>query len=269
VSDSTAPADAAAIKQCCARLYESDVVRRLLGDSFHPGGAALTERLGTLLGLSLDSQVLDAASGRGTSALFLAQRFGCRVIGVDLGAENVQRATAEANRLGLSDRVGFEVGDAERLPLNDSTVDAVVCECAFCTFPDKPRAAREFARVLRPGGRVGLSDITRSPGPPGELSDLMSWIACLGDARSAATYTEWLAGAGLIDAVVEPHDDALVEMIRGIGMRVFATEVLAGVGKLDIAGIDLVAAKRMLQQANAAVAERRLGYAIVCTTKEG
>jgi arsenite methyltransferase len=269
VSDSTAPADPAELKQCCARLYESDVVRRLLGESFHPGGTALTERLGLVLGLSQESQVLDAASGNGTSALFLAQRFGCRVIGVDLGAENVHRATAEANRLGLSDRVRFEVGDAERLPLNDSAVDAVVCECAFCTFPDKPRAAREFARVLRPGGRVGLSDITRTPGPPGELSDLMSWVACLGDARSAATYAEWLAGAGLIDAVVEPHDDALVEMIRGIGVRLFATEVLAGVGKLDIAGIDLVAAKRMLQQTNAAVAQRRLGYAIVCTTKAG
>jgi SAM-dependent methyltransferase len=269
VSDPTAPADAAEIKQCCARLYETEIVRRLLGESFHPGGTGLTERLGVLLGLSPQSQVLDVASGNGTSALFLAQRFGCRVIGVDLSAENVQRATAEANRLGLADRIRFEVGDAERLPLNDSAVDAVVCECAFCTFPDKPRAAREFARVLRPCGRVGLSDITRTPGPPGELSDLMSWIACLGDARSAATYTEWLAGAGLMDAVVEPHDDALVDMIRGIGVRLFATEVLAGVGKLDIAGIDLVAAKRVLKQANAAVAERRLGYALVCTIKEG
>jgi arsenite methyltransferase len=268
VSDRTAPADPAEIKQCCARLYERDIVRRLLGESFHPGGTTLTERLGTRLGLSEGDVVLDAASGNGTSALFLAQRFGCRVIGVDLSAENVQWATAEANRRGLSDRVRFEVGDAERLPLNDATVEAIVCECAFCTFPDKRRAAREFARVLKACGRVGLSDITRAAGPPGELSDLMSWIACLGDARSAETYTDWLASAGLTDAVVEHHDEALVDMMRGIGMRLFATEVLAGVGKLDIAGIDLVAAKRLLKQANAAVAERRLGYAIVCMSKE-
>jgi SAM-dependent methyltransferase len=269
VSDPTVPADSAEIKQCCARLYESDVVRRLLGESFHPGGTALTERLGTLLRLSPQDLVLDAASGNGTSSLFIAQRFGCRVIGVDLSAENVQRATAEASRLGLSDRVRFEIGDAERLPLNDATVDAVVCECAFCTFPDKPAAAREFARVLGPRGRVGLSDITRTPGLPGELTDLMSWIACLGDARSAETYTDWLAGAGLTNAVVEHHDDALVAMIRGIGMRLFATEVLTAVGKLDIEGIDLVAANGLLKQANAAVSERRLGYVIVCTTKEG
>jgi arsenite methyltransferase len=78
-----------------------------------------------------------SASGTGTSALFLVQRFGCHVVGVDLGAENVARATGEAERLGLADRVRFTVGDAEQLPLQDSEVDAVICECAFCTFPDK------------------------------------------------------------------------------------------------------------------------------------
>jgi SAM-dependent methyltransferase len=263
------PADAVAIKQCCARLYESEIVRRLLGESFHPGGTALTERLGVLLGLSRDSVVLDAAAGNGTSALFLNQRFGCRVIGVDLGAENVERAAAEASRLALSDHVRFEVGDVEQLPLHDAAVDAVICECAFCTFPDKARAASEFARALRPGGRVGLSDLTRAPGPPGELADLLSWVACLADARSAATYADCLAGAGFTEFVMENHDEALTDMIQGIGMRLMATEALAGLGKLNLAGIDLAAAKRLTKEANAAVAERRLGYAIVCATKGG
>lgn len=263
----TTPADAVEIKRCCARLYESEIVRRLVGESFHPGGTALTERLGVLLGLSVDSLVLDVASGNGTSAVFLAQRFGCRVIGVDLGAENVERATAEAGRLALSDRVRFEIGDAEQLPMNDAAVDAVICECAFCTFPDKPRAASELARVLKPGRRVGISDITRLPGRPGELSDLMAWIACLADARSTATYADWLAGAGLTGAVVENHDEALTDMIRAIAMRLFATEVLGAVGKIDLAGIDLAAARRLTNEAKAAVAERRLGYAIVCATR--
>ena len=265
--DRTAPSDPVAIKQCCARLYESDIVKQLLGESFHPGGTVLTERLGTLLALSRESLVLDAASGNGTSAVFLAQRFGCRVIGVDFGADNVARATAEAGRLVLLDRVRFEVGDAEQLPLNDAAVDAVICECAFCTFPDKARAAAEFARVLKPGGRVGLSDITRAPGPPAELSDLMSWIACLADARSAATYSDLLAGAGLTVAVVENHDESLTDMIRRIAAHLFATETLAGLGKLDLDGIDLAAAKRLTKEAKAAVSEGRLGYAIVCATK--
>ncbi|HQZ40752.1 MAG TPA: methyltransferase domain-containing protein [Vicinamibacterales bacterium] len=262
-----APPSAAEVKHCCARFYESEIVRRLLGESFHPGGTALTERLGVLLALSPGSLVLDAASGNGTSALFLAQRFGCRVVGVDLGVENVARATAEAERRGFANRVRFNVGDTEQLPFNDSELDAVICECAFCTFPDKPRAAREFARVLKPGGRVGLSDVTRAPGGPDELADLMAWIACLADARPANTYAALLKEAGFVDVSIENHDAVLLEMVRDVGSRLFAADVLRGLRKIDLGGFDFDAAKKMTQQARVAVAEQRLGYAVVCATK--
>lgn len=262
------PEQAAATKQCCARLYESEIVSLLLGDSFHPGGVALTERLGLLLDLTPNSHVVDAASGKGASALFLAQRFGCRVSGFDLSQQNVDRATAEAVRQGLSGRVRFERGDVERLPLEDESVDAIICECAFCTFPDKPAAARQFARVLRRGGRVGLSDITRAPGPSDELNDLMAWIACLADARSSEAYGAWLTDAGLTITAIEPRDDVLRELVRAIGTRLFATEVLVGLKKIDLPGIDLEAAKRMAHQALVAVNEGRLGYAIVCAVRE-
>ena len=266
-SDALGRQDAGEVKQCCARLYESELASRLLGESFHPGGAALTERLGQLLGLTPESRVLDAACGKGTSAVLIAQQFGCAVVGIDLSAQNVVHATSEADRLELARRLLFEVGDAEQLPLDDGSVDAIICECAFCTFPDKARAAREFARVLRPGGRVGLSDITRSPGPPGELADLMAWIACLADARPASAYGQWLTDAGLTDITIEEHKDALEEMIRTIGVRLFATEVLAGLKKIDLNGVDLPAAKRLARQALTAVAENRLGYTVGCAIK--
>jgi len=261
------PEDADEIKQCCARLYESEIVSRLLGESFHPGGASLTERLGQLLALTPQSRVVDAASGKGASAVVIAQRFGSTVVGIDLSARNVAYAAAEAERLRLADRLRFEVGDAEQLPLDDASVHAVICECAFCTFPDKARAAQEFARVLKPGGRVGLSDITRAPGPPGELADLMAWIACLADARPALAYADWLSDAGLADVKVEPHDDVLLEMIRSIGGRLFATEVLAGLNAIDLTGMNLAEVKRLTSQALAAASQKRLGYTIVCATK--
>ena len=261
------PRDAGEMKQCCARLYESEIVSRLLGESFHPGGIALTERLGQLLGLTPASRVLDAASGKGTSAVVLAQRFGCSVIGVDLSTQNVSYANAEADRLGLAGRVSFRTGDAERLPLDDASVDAIICECAFCTFPDKQAAAYEFARVLKPGGRVGLSDITREPGPAGELADLMAWVACLADAGPAGGYAAKLNDAGFIDVAVETHDAVLLDMIRSIGSRLFAADVLRGLQKIDLEGIDLAAAKRMTKQALVAVNEKRLGYALVCAAK--
>jgi arsenite methyltransferase len=255
--------DAGTIKQCCARLYESEIVSRLLGDSFHPGGAALTERLGQLLDLTPGSLVLDAASGKGTSAVLIAQRFGCTVVGVDLSTRNVAHAAAEADRLGLGHQVSFRVGDTERLPIDDASVDAVICECAFCTFPDKQAAAGEFARVLKPRGRVGLSDITRAAGPAGELADLMAWVACLADACPVEAYAARLTDAGFIHVTAENHDEVLLEMIRSIGSRLFAADILRGLQKIDLEGMDLAAAKRMTKQALAAVNERRLGYALL------
>src|SRR5713226_8065627 len=96
ITPNTNPASTEILKRCCARLYESDFAKILLGDSFHPGGVGLTERLGTLLGLTAVSRVLDIASGKGTSAQFLAERFGCEVVGVDYGEHNVEQSNAAA-----------------------------------------------------------------------------------------------------------------------------------------------------------------------------
>jgi cyclopropane fatty-acyl-phospholipid synthase-like methyltransferase len=90
------------VKQCCAAFYGSDLARLLFGDSFHPGGTQLTERLGQLTQLSRDSRVLDVAAGRGTSAFHLAQSFGCEVVGVDLSEDNVKLAAQEASMRGLA-----------------------------------------------------------------------------------------------------------------------------------------------------------------------
>src|ERR1700737_3196145 len=100
------------VKRGCAKLYESDFARLLLGDSFHPGGVKLTERLGTLLGLTPQSRVLDIASGKGTSAMFLAERFGCEVLGIDYSGHNVEQANAAAVAKGMATCVSFREGDA-------------------------------------------------------------------------------------------------------------------------------------------------------------
>src|SRR5712692_6939598 len=99
------------IKACCATLYESDLARMLLGDSFHPGGLRLTERLGEKLALGPGKRVLDVASGQGESAIFLARRFGSEVIGIDFGPENVKQAATRADEAGVGNLVRFQHGD--------------------------------------------------------------------------------------------------------------------------------------------------------------
>lgn len=255
------------VKQCCARLYESDFAKLLLGDSFHPGGLKLTERLGTLLGLTEQSRVLDIASGKGTSALFLAERFGCEVLGIDYSDQNVEQANAAAVAKGLATHVDFRKGDAERLAVADSSFDAIICECAFCTFPDKPAAANEFARALRSGGGIGLSDLTRGPVLPKELDGLLAWIACIADAQPLDSYTQYLRCAGFRVKQTESHDEALLEMVNQVRMKLLGAEIMAGLKKLDLLGIDFTAAKQMAHAALGAIQQGSLGYAIICAVK--
>lgn len=252
------------VKQCCARLYESDFAKLLLGDSFHPGGVKLTERLGSLLELTPQSRVLDIASGKGTSALFLAERFGSEVVGIDYGSRNVEQANAAAAARGVDSRVRFQEGDAERLSCADSSFDAIVCECAFCTFPDKAAAAGEFARVLRAGGRVGLSDLTRASELPKELDGLLAWIACIADAQPLDAYVQYLSAAGFRVEHTEQRDDALLEMVHQVRMKLLGAEIMVGLKKIDLPGVDLPAAKQLAQAALAAVGQGALGYAILC-----
>lgn len=255
------------VKQCCARLYESDFAKLLLGDSFHPGGLKLTERLGTLLGLTSQCRVLDIASGKGTSALFLAERFGCEVLGIDYSGENVEQASGAAAAKGIDARVTFRVGDAERLPVADSSFDAIICECAFCTFPDKPAAASEFARVLRSGGGIGLSDLTRGAVLPKELDGLLAWIACIADAQPVETYVQYLRPAGFRVDQTERHGEALLEMVNQVRVKLLGVEIMVGLKKLDLPGVDLAAAKQMAQAALAAIQQGALGYVIICGTQ--
>lgn len=255
------------VKQCCANLYESDLAKLLLGDSFHPGGTRLTERLGRLMQLSPESRVLDVAAGNGTSAVFLAERFGCEVVGIDYGQQNVQEANQQSKDKGLEGRVCFEQADAERLPFPDASFDGIVCECAFCTFPNKPAAAQEFARVLRVGGQVGLSDLTRGAVLPEELNSLLSWITCIADAQPAERYAGFLSAAGLTVQQTEPHDEALIEMVNQVRMKLLGAEIMVGLKKLDLPAVDFRAAKETAKLALLAIQNGALGYTILTATK--
>jgi len=251
------------LKSCCATLYESDFTRLLLGDSFHPGGLRLTQQLGELLDLGPGLRVLDVASGKGESAIFLARHFGCEVVGIDFGSENLKESAARASDVGVGQLVHFRQGDAETIDFPNAEFDAVICECAFCTFPDKPAAASEIARVLKPGGRVGLSDLTRSTALAPELEGLLAWIACIADARPAAEYVAYLDAAGFTGLNVEPHDEALAEMVRAIQGKLLGAELMSKLKKLDIGGVDFTQAKALARAAADAVRVRTLGYAIV------
>jgi len=249
------------LKSCCASFYEQDLVSLVLGESHHPGGLALTRRLAGSLDLEPGDRVLDVASGPGTTALLLAEEYGVVVDGVDLGPETVDRAATAAAERGVADRASFHLGDAEHLPFEDAAFDALVCECAFCTFPDKATAAREFARVLRPGGRIGITDVVVDPGRlDPELRSLAAWVACVADARPIETYRRFLWDAGLDVTHAEGHGDALRRMVETIGARLGVLK-LAGLPLLDAVDTQQIDAR--VAQVLATVDDGIAGYALM------
>ncbi|GAI30968.1 unnamed protein product, partial [marine sediment metagenome] len=146
-----------AMKGPAVRLYESGLFDRALGDMIRPGGLKLTARVAEVARLDKTSNVLEIGCGKGTTACFLARRYTCNVVGIDLSDKMIALAKREAEAEKLVRKVKFLVADGKCLPFLDSAFDAVVCECSFSLLPDKEKAAREIKRVLRSAGTQVIS----------------------------------------------------------------------------------------------------------------
>src|SRR5215218_3634725 len=120
---------------------------------------ALYDRYYRWIDVAPDSRVLDVACGAGGPALRLARGAGCALVGIDLSARAIATATALADEQGFGDRARFVCHDATQpLPFPDQAFDAVVCVDALVGLPDRPRIFAEWARVLKPGGRLIFTD---------------------------------------------------------------------------------------------------------------
>ncbi len=248
-------------KSCCAALYEHPAVRWLLGGELHPGGAATTRRALELLGAEPGDRLLDVGSGTGASAILAGREFGCLVAGVDYGAHAVRDAQRAAEAAGLCDHIGFVVGDAEALPFGDDEFDAVLCECSLSTFPDKRRALAEIRRVLRPGGRLALSDVVVEPARiPAALREALATIACVGEALPRAGYEELFRGAGLRPLAFESRDTDAAALAERVRDRLRGARLLGdGLGGLAAVIPDAI---ERVELAIEAIADGALGYAI-------
>lgn len=266
-TDKTADAHAEELKTCCATAYSSDWAHQLLGPSFHPGGLPLTQRLGTLLNLGPNKHILDIAAGLGTSAIFLAQHFGCHVTAIEYSSDSVHQATRAAETAGITHLVSFQQGDAEHLTSTDSQFDAIICECAYCTFPNKTAAAAEFARVLRPNGSIGLTDLTRTGEVPPELQGLLAWIACIADAQPIDNYIHYLQSANLTIDHIESHDNTLSTMVQDIRTKLLGAELLVKLKQINLPNIDFEQAKSLARAAADAIQAGRFGYTLIIASK--
>ena len=169
-------------------------------------GAAAEANLGlgcgnptALASLKPGETVVDLGSGAGFDALLSAEKLGPegRFIGVDMTPEMLERARTNAVNAGYARTVEFREGLIENLPVASSSVDVVISNCVINLSPDKGQVFREAYRVLKPGGRLAVSDIVLSkPLPPDVAEVAESWVACVGGALVADEYFGHIRAAG-------------------------------------------------------------------------
>jgi SAM-dependent methyltransferase len=149
--------------------------------------------------------VVDLGSGGGLDCLLAAQRVGesGAVIGVDMTPEMLERARAAAERSGATN-VTYRLGEIEALPLADAGADAIISNCVVNLSPEKQRVFAEAFRVLRPGGRLAISDIVAEHSPTAaERADMDLYSACISGAEQAHVLEQMLRTAGFHQISIE------------------------------------------------------------------
>ena len=168
-----------------------------------------------IAGLREGETVLDLGSGAGFDAFLAARRVGKsgKVIGVDMTSEMVEKARANAEKLNFSN-VEFRLGEIEKLPVADESVDIVISNCVINLSPDKPAVFREIYRTLKPGGRISISDVLRSGEIPREIKDNPEAdTSCVAGAMLSDEVKKILTDLGFQDVSVNPKEKS-EEIIR-------------------------------------------------------
>ncbi len=212
------------VKSFSEDFYELPVLTLLFGDDQHPGGVALTRQLAGSALVGRDDRVLDVACGRGESARELVEHFGCHVVGIDYSKEKIQRANGLTEDVGLSDRAQFVQGDAEQLPFTNDFFDVVICECSLSIFSDLALALAEMRRVLRPGGRLGISDVVLNKSMPESLQDLVGHVLCISGALPIDGYRNVLDKTGFSAIRTRDVSEVLSDMITRMERRIGVIE---------------------------------------------
>lgn len=166
--------------------------------------------------------VLDLGSGGGIDVILSARRVGAegKAFGLDMTDEMLALANKNAAEAGV-DNVEFLKGHIEQIPLPDQSVDVVISNCVINLSTDKPRVLAEVARVLRPGGRLAVTDVVADPDiDDATRQDLQQWTGCIAGALTSDHYRTLLVGAGLESVEIVPthrvHEHAASAIIRAV-----------------------------------------------------
>jgi arsenite methyltransferase len=265
IADSVPPAKTSAdlpATSCCTAFYELDWVRQIAQDSFHPGGSELTSSMVTSMNLPAGARIADIGCGAGTSARWLAAE-GYDAHALDLGINSLAAAEHDQNQNQRNENgaaVGFIQADARQLPFADNSFDALLAECSFSLVPNKPAALQEFGRVLKPGGRLGISDMAISGQLPPDMGEVITPWTCLADAHTQEHYAAMFQLAGFGADEVTDESNGLLSMISSLKRKLLLLAAGTALGRIDIPNLDIERVRYWMARFREEVENGRIRY---------
>jgi len=205
------------------KMAEIDEVMYSCGlEILHPGGIEKTDEMARMCRIGKGKKVLDVGSGKGVTACYLAQKYGCEVVGIDLSERMVEYAKETAKKRELEGMVSFRTADAHDLPFEDESFDIVLAECTTVLL-DKKRAFSEFLRVLKPGGYIGDLEMIWKKPPPKELVDRVYDVWEGFRTMTLEKWKEFFEEMGLVDVKTvdfsEETPDMEKAMMKELGLK--------------------------------------------------
>jgi arsenite methyltransferase len=193
------------------------------GMSRHSGAWQATAELFELCHAEPGMRILDVGCGIGKTTCYLAKRHGCHAIGVDLSSRMIRWAEETARRERVENKVEFRVADAQDLPFDDGLFDVVINESVLSFVADPEKALREYLRVTKPGGYIGLNESSCLTEPSAEMIAFIDETFVGATLDTVDTWQQRLIGLGLKELVVRAHRltprDEVLDRIRWFGCR--------------------------------------------------
>jgi ubiquinone/menaquinone biosynthesis C-methylase UbiE len=210
---------------CCVVDIEKcnifDFMANVIGlPNLHPGGLKATGEMANLCNINKETRVLDIACARGTNDVYLAERFGCSVTGIDLDENLINKAKELAKKKGLENKLSFKVANAENLPFSDNEFDVAIFQAVLIMVSNQKKAIREAIRIVKPNGYIGILELTWKKQPPKEFFEEAKENICefFQNAKTSENWRRLIFNSNLEEVVSKTYEMECPCNLRELGI---------------------------------------------------